>query len=236
LALDIELTSMWRNAHPQALVGVLEIADVDNATSCPGLEHRKRQIETELRDRYRGFSRSDFARAPVLCDYVRYYKSFQKTYHVQLQLESIVLKGKLLPTISPLVDANFMAELNTLVLTAAHDAEKLEAPLSMDVSRPGDRITQMTGPEREMRPGDMIMRDAQGVCCSIIYGQDNRSAITAHTRNALYMAYAPAGVATKAVYAQLEAIVNNVRICAPGCTVRQQCVLPASQGALVVGE
>src|SRR5262245_24144930 len=58
--------------------------------------------------------------------YVRYYKRFSKTYHVQLQLESIVLKRKSLPSVSPLVDANFTAEVETLVLTAGHDAQKLE--------------------------------------------------------------------------------------------------------------
>ena len=32
-----------------------------------------------------------------------------------------------------------------------------------------------------IRPGDMIMRDADGICCSILYGQDNRSPISVAT-------------------------------------------------------
>jgi len=47
---------------------------------------------------------------------------------VQLQVESIVSKGKSLPNVTPLVDANFVAEVETLVLTAGHDVAKLQAP------------------------------------------------------------------------------------------------------------
>ncbi len=64
--------------------------------------------------------------------YERYYKRFDKTYHVQLQVESIVLKGKNLPDVSPLVDANFIAEIETFVLTAGHDVMQLQGSVCMD--------------------------------------------------------------------------------------------------------
>ena len=73
--------------------------------------------------------------------YVRYYRSFDKTYHVLLQVELIVLKGKSLPGVSPLVDASFMAEVETLALTASHDVARLEGEIVLDISRPGERMT-----------------------------------------------------------------------------------------------
>ena len=54
---------------------------------------------------------------PVLSAYRLYYRRFRNTYHVLLQVESIAKKGKRLPDISPLVDANFIAEVETLVLS-----------------------------------------------------------------------------------------------------------------------
>jgi DNA/RNA-binding domain of Phe-tRNA-synthetase-like protein len=160
VAIAISLTEACQKTHPLAHVGVLEVSQVKNTVRSPALELRKRVVEQTLRERYKGFSRSDFVAAPVLSDYVRYYKSFEKTYHIQLQLESIVLKGKSLPDVSPLVDANFVAELETLVLTAGHDVAKLQEPLCIDVSRAGDSITQMNGSARSMRQGDIVMRDA----------------------------------------------------------------------------
>ena len=159
--------------------------------------------------------------------YERYYKRFDKTYHVQLQVESIVLKGKSLPDVSPLVDANFSAEVETLVLTAGHDVQQLQGPVVMDVSRAGDQLTQMNGATKAIRSGDMVMRDDGGICCSILYGQDNRSPISPATTHVLYVAYAPPGVPAELVETQLQQIVANIRLFAPSASVEQLRLLTA---------
>jgi DNA/RNA-binding domain of Phe-tRNA-synthetase-like protein len=223
----ISATDEWRTAHPGAVIGLLEISGADNAHPSPELDARKRDIEAQLRERYQGFSRQDFLSLPVIAAYETYYKRFNKTYHVQLQLESIVLKGKNLPNVSPLVDANFAAEVKTLALTAGHDAAKLSGPISIDVSKDGDQMTQMNGETRPIRAGDMIMRDTNGISCSIIYGQDNRSPITPETSNALYVIYAPAGVPLEAVDAQLQKIEGHIRLFSPGAVVEQLRLLSA---------
>jgi DNA/RNA-binding domain of Phe-tRNA-synthetase-like protein len=191
--LTISATEDWRSAHPGATIGLLELSGLANTGSSSRLTERKREIEAGLRERYRGFTRQQLLALAVMAEYDRYYTRFNKTYHVQLQLESIVLKGKHLPDVSPAVDANFMAEVETLILTAGHDCDKLRGPIVIDVSRDGDQMTQMNGAARALRSGDMIMRDADGICCSIIYGQDARSPISAATAWVLYVAYAPAG-------------------------------------------
>jgi DNA/RNA-binding domain of Phe-tRNA-synthetase-like protein len=209
------------------VIGLLELSGVENIDPSLQLEDRKREIEARLRERYRGWSRRDFLSLPVMSAYERYYKRFDKTYHVQLQVESIVLKGKDLPRVSPLVDSNFMAEVDTLVLTAGHDVAKLQGPVVMDISREEDQITQMNGVTRVIRAGDMIMRDANGVSCSIIYGQDNRSAISSETSHVLYVAYAPTGVPAEAVGEQLRSIEANVRLFAPMAVTEQRRLISA---------
>ncbi len=225
--LSISATDEWRAAQPGAAIGLLDLSGIDKAHSPARLGDRKRETEALLRARYRGLTRQDFSALPVMSAYVRYYKRFGKTYHVQLQLESIVAKGKSLPDVTPLVDANFAAEVETLVLTAGHDAAKLRGAVSIDVARDGDQMTQMNGALKPLLAGDMIMRDANGVCCSIIYGQDNRSAISSETSRVLYVAYAPAGVGTEVVAAQLRKIEENVRLFAPTVVVEQHRVLSA---------
>lgn len=218
----ITATEDWRKAHPGAIIGLLELSSIDNSLPSTALDIRKRETEAQLRERYRGFTRPDFLALPVMKAYDRYYKRFEKTYHVQLQLESLVLKNKNLPNVSPLVDANFIAEVDTLVLTAGHDVEKLRGRVWIDVSRPNDQIIQMNGVEKTIRAGDMIMRDEEGICCSIIYGQDNRSPISASTTHALYVAYAPPGVPARTVNLQLQRIIDNVRLFAPNAVAAQK--------------
>jgi DNA/RNA-binding domain of Phe-tRNA-synthetase-like protein len=225
--LVISATEEWRTAHPGATIGLLELSGLENTRSSSRLSERKREIEADLRERYKGFTRQDFLALPVMAEYDRYYTRFNKTYHVQLQLESIVLKGKRLPDVSPAVDANFMAELETLILTASHDSQKVRGPIVIDVSREGEQMTQMNGAPKAIRSGDMIMRDADGICCSIIYGQDARSPISPETSRVLYVAYAPAGVAADAVERQLRGIEENLRLFSADVAVEQHRLLTA---------
>ena len=223
--LTITATDAWKEAHPGAQIGLLEISGVDNTQPAPALDQEKRAIEGRLREKYAGFSREDFLELPVMQAYHRYYRSFGYTYHVLLQLESVALKGKSLPNVSPLVDANFAAELDTLILTAGHDVAQLEAPITIDVAREGDEITKMGGNRKDVPVGDMLMKDAQGIACTILRGQDNRSPITKATTHVLYVSYVPEEVTEGQVRAQLEAMERHVRLFAPECVLEQSKIL-----------
>jgi DNA/RNA-binding domain of Phe-tRNA-synthetase-like protein len=220
-------TQEWKVEHPGAAIGLLELSSVENDKKSPTLGQRKRALEAELINRYGELSRQEFVSLPVMAAYRSYYKKFKKTYHVQLQIESIAKKGKKLPNVSPLVDANFMAEVETFVLTAGHDVAKLHGEILIDVAREGDHFTQMNGSDKSIYAGDMIMRDEEGICCSILYGQDNRSLITPETEHVLYVAYAPSGVSHEVVEKQLEKIEQNVRLFSTEAIVEQRRLLIA---------
>jgi DNA/RNA-binding domain of Phe-tRNA-synthetase-like protein len=209
------------------MIGLLELSGADNGRSSPCLERRKRETETLLRERYQGFTRGDFLALPAMSAYQKYYRRFDKTYHVLLQVESIALKGKNLPGVSPLVDANFTAEVESLILTAGHDVAKLRGGVLIDASAEGDRMTLMDGAFKAIYAGDMIMRDAEAICCSIIYGQDNRSPITKATSHVLYVAYVPVGVPAALVELQLRKIEENVRLFSPAAVLEQLSFLKA---------
>lgn len=213
--LEVSISPSWKTAYPGAQIGMLLVENVDNTPRPTALDARKAAVETHLREKYASWERADLIALDVLNAYRAYYKKFGNTYHVQLQLESILYKGKSLPKVSPLVDAGFLAEIETLVLTAAHDADRLIPPLGIDISTGSEEFTQMSGTPRALKPNDMMMTDAQGTVCTILYGQDNRSPITPSTRRALYVAYAPPGIAASDVLAHLEAIRRNILLFTP---------------------
>ena len=225
--LTITATNTWEETHPGGKIGLLEISSVDNKVPAPKLDQEKHVIEERLREKYASFSRNDFLELPVMGAYHHYYRKFGYTYHVLLQLESVVFKGKSLPNVSPLVDANFAAELETLILTAGHDVAILRDPVTIDVACEGDQITQMNGKQKDVPVGDMLMRDAGGVACTILRGQDNRSPISKTTTHVLYVSYAPAGISEAQVQAQLDMMEKHVRLFAPKCEVEQNTLICA---------
>jgi DNA/RNA-binding domain of Phe-tRNA-synthetase-like protein len=146
--------------------------------------------------------------------YATYYRRFKKTYHVQLQLESIVFKGKSIPSVAALVEAMFMAEIKNLLLTAGHDLDALHLPLTVDVARGDERYTVLRGQDQELKADDMFIRGGAGVISSIIYGPDQRTAISAQTRNVAFTVYAPAGIAEETVLNHLRDLQQNVQLIA----------------------
>ena len=91
-------------------------------------------------------------------------------------------------------------------------------------------MMQMNGTLKAIRAGDMIMKDSGGICCSIIYGQDDRSPISVETSHVLYVAYAPDGVPADRVDAQLQGIAENIRLFSPTAVVEQCRLLTAGLG------
>ena len=210
-----EVTEAWKTAFPGAHAGVLIIKNVLNPASHAGLERRKEALVEEIRAHYGGLERSQLAAIPSLQNYDAYYKRFKKTYHVQLQLESIAFKGKSIPSVAALVEAMFMAEVKNMLLTAGHDLDSLQLPVRLDVTKGDEVYTLMRGQSQQVKPGDMIISDGQGILSNIIYGPDQRTQIQPGTRNVLYTTYAPAGISEQALTHHLEDIQEYVRLFAP---------------------
>ena len=213
------VTSAWKSIFRDAHAGVLVMRDVINPARHPELEERKAELEERLRAQFAGQDRAALSSHPILQAYNSYYKRFKKSYHVQLQLESIAWKGKPIPSVSALVECMFMAEIKNMLLTAGHDLDALELPLTLDVSRGTETYTLMRGDEQILKPDDMFISDQKGVISSIIHGPDQRTQITPVTRNVVFTVYAPAGIDPSVVRQHLEDLRDYVLIIAPQAQV-----------------
>lgn len=214
-----DVTQEWKSAFPDSCVGVLVMRDAVNTSGNPELEKQKTEIEEALRAQFAGQDRAMMSSIPVLQAYNTYYKQFKKSYHVQLQLESIVWKGKSIPSVSALVQAMFMAEVKNMLLTAGHDLDTLQLPLTLDVSKGTETYPLMRGEEQTLKAGDMFIRDQAGIISNIIYGPDKRTQITPNTKNVIFTVYAPAGIDPQAVTDHLKNIQEYVSIAVPQARV-----------------
>jgi DNA/RNA-binding domain of Phe-tRNA-synthetase-like protein len=210
-----EFTPAWKSAFPGAHAGVLVLREVVNPERHAGLEKVKEDLVEELRLRYAGLDRPGLLALPDLQAYHAYYARFKKTYHVQLQLESILFRGKSIPAGAALVEAMFMAEVKAMLLTAGHDLDFLKLPARLDVSTGSEIYTTMRGESQQLKPGDMMISDSEGIISNIIYGPDQRTRIRPETRNVLYTVYAPSGIQAATVVEHLGQIEAYVRLFAP---------------------
>jgi len=211
----ISISDAFRSNFPGARLGLLALGDVANPASHPALQQRKAELEAELRGRFGGMEKAGLKELSAMKVYDAHYKRFDKSYHVLLQLESVALKGKSLPSVATLVEAMFMAELKNMLLTAGHDLDKVVQPLTLDASRGGENYPGIRGKEETLKAGDMMIRDGFGVISSVLYGPDARTRIAPDTTKVLFTVYAPAGIGEKAVATHLKDIEDYVRLIAP---------------------
>jgi DNA/RNA-binding domain of Phe-tRNA-synthetase-like protein len=212
---ELILSPTWTSTYPGASIGILAMRDVANPAAHTGLEAKKAALEEELRARYAGYDRAALRALPVLQAYASYYKRFRKTYHVQLQLESVALKGKSIPSVAALVETMFMAELKNQLLTAGHDLEAVRQPVRVDVADGSETYVRLNGQEQQLKAGDMYIADTQGILSSILYGPDRRSQIRPETAQVLFTVYAPTDVDRETVHRHLQDIQSFVLLVTP---------------------
>jgi DNA/RNA-binding domain of Phe-tRNA-synthetase-like protein len=211
------VSERWSKAYPSGMVAVLTVRGVANVAQHPELERRKRVLEQELQARFR--SRDDIRSDGVMQAYIAYYRRFEKTYHLLQQLQTLVLKQKPLPIVSGLVDVMFMAEMRHLLLTAGHDFAKVVPPVTLEAARGDETYVKLNQEPQVAKSGDMMVVDRDGILSSVIHGPDLRSRITLATTDAMYVVYAPVGVAREQVVAHVRDIAEGILSFAPGATV-----------------
>ena len=204
-----------KELYPEAELGLLAINHVSNPNQHEGLDKCKIMLETDLSVRYSGLDRNDLKNLAPMKSYIEYYKRFKKTYHLLLQLESVVFKHKSIPQVASLVEIMFMAELKNLLLTAVHDLDMIELPIMLDAAKRGEKYIQLSGQEKSVIHHDMMISDRKGITSSIIYGPDKRTRIRPDTSNVLFVVYAPPGIEESSVFQHLQDIEHDVSIISP---------------------
>ena len=130
--IEFDVTESWLKAYPGAVVGRMQVGNITNQPKSPALNMVKTELEADIRARFS--TREEILSQPVLQAYQRYYKTFHKNYHVLYQMESIALKGKSIPNVNALVESMFTAELKNMLLTAGHDLQTIEGPVTLDIA------------------------------------------------------------------------------------------------------
>ena len=217
----MEVSESWKRQFPGAVIGILVMRGARNPPMHGELETLRENVERDLRARFFAGGKEALRADPVMAAYRSYYKRFGKTYHVELQLDSVIWKDRTIPSRGALVLAMSMAELKNRLLTAGHDLGRVALPIRIDVGTGDEKYVGMGGADRVPRQGDMRISDAEGIISSIIYGPDDRTRIGPDTKDLLFTVYAPAGIGIDRMRSHLEDIRRFVQLVAPEAVMEE---------------
>lgn len=221
MTVSLEFSEAWRAVYPGSAIGLLEMRSVRNVPPGASLQAGLQATEARVRARHAGQSRPDLEKLSALGPYIEHYRRFGKTYHVLLQLESVALGGRPLSASESLVSAMFAAEIENMLLTAGHDLNALRPPLFADVTRPRERYVGIGGKTVDVKPGDLSIRDREGIISTVLYGPDRRTRLLPETNSVLFTTYALAGIADAELQAHLQRIETLVLTESPLATTEE---------------
>ena len=202
----VELSPELRIIYPRAQFGSLTVRNAPNTRKIGALEEQKRLLEREIREVYPAVEEDS-----TIQSYDTYFKRWGKTYPVEFQIKTLKRGGRL-PQVSALVDGMFMAEIKNRILTSGHDLDALAEDLIFDVSSEGEWYVKLNGEEQKLKDNDVILRDAEGILASVLYGPARRTSISPTTRSAIFFAWCPYGMGEETIKAHLNNILSNLRI------------------------
>ena len=193
-------------------IGLLLISNIKNAYLNDKMATAKDSLIEGLKKKYGSLSRKELIQTEVLQGYYSYYKSFKKTYHVLLQLGSVIYKEKGIPLVSPVVQSMFMAELKNHFLTSVHDYSKIVEPLYLDHTIGGELFTLFNGEQKLLKKDDLYIRDKKDIISNVLNGMDERTKVTSDTHTAMYNVYVPFFIDDQKIQSHLDDMANYLKL------------------------
>ena len=206
------ISSAAKELFPDLKIGLLLISNIKNAYLNDEMAKAKDSLIEDLKQHYGSLSRKELIQTEVLQGYYSYYKSFTKTYHVLLQLESVIYKEKGIPLVSPVVQSMFMAELKNHFLTSVHDYSKIVEPLYLDRTIGGELFTLFNGEQKSLKKDDLYIRDTKDIISNVLNGMDERTKVTSDTHTAMYNVYVPFSIDDQKILSHLDDMANYLKL------------------------
>ncbi|SNS97606.1 B3/B4 domain-containing protein (DNA/RNA-binding domain of Phe-tRNA-synthetase) [Anaerovirgula multivorans] len=195
-------------SFPGVKMGFLIMHGVSPVSSYENWEEA--EVITGLKQKYGQLGRKELKTLYPIQAYVAYYKRFGYSYPVLAQLESVLQGKKPLHTESGLLQAMFLWELDSMLLTAGHDLAQLWLPLQLKAATDAESYESISGKEVTAVSGDLMLCDGSGAISSILRGPDYKSRITASTKDVLFSIYAPPGIDANYIQNNLQKLEKSI--------------------------
>ncbi len=185
--MEVQFSQRIKERYPTMRLGLVEVKGSVN-TGSRELRDERSTVERIVKKEYRNWEKVDIIKA-----YDKFFGRHDRPFPI-LEGVKAVLKGKGIPTLSPMVDAMLLAELKHLVLMGVMDSDRMDGALTVDQAMEGDEFTNMAGDTVTLEQGDVVVKDRGGVIGTYLEGQSLRTKVTGKTKNCAYFAFYVPGV------------------------------------------
>ena len=184
---EFSMSQKYLETYPGVGFGLTLISGCRNAANPPGFDQYKRKLLRKMRKRETLAQISERIET-----YAYFFQIFGFECPLIGHLKRTVNSG--FPRYSLFVDVHFMAEMCAGILVAVTDNNRFDGELTLDVADAGEICAGMGGREFITQKGEIVLRDEKEIVCVLCQGADEKTRISAETKNVLFYAYAVPGI------------------------------------------
>jgi DNA/RNA-binding domain of Phe-tRNA-synthetase-like protein len=184
---EFRKTERYENLYPGVAFGLALVTGAVNPENPEGFDQHKRQLLRRMRKKI-----SLDAITQRIDTYDAFFNKFGYPCPLPKHLKRTINSG--FPRYNLMVDAHFMAEMCAGILVAVTDFDRFDGGLVLDAAKEGEPWLAMGNRDLTTQDGEIVLRDQKDIVCVLCQGADEKTRVSADTRNVLFYAYAVPGI------------------------------------------
>ncbi len=182
---SLHITDAYRQGFPDLAFGIGTIQSCTYVEKNESFKLLKRELLRKMRRK---------ANLALLEERINLYERFFKEWGYPCPLPSHFRRTIEMgfPIVNLYIDAHIIAEMYHGVLMAIQDLNRFEGEWKLDLAQEGETFQGVSGKTVWCKEGEIILRDEEGVVCSLFQGPDFKTRVEPFSKDiAVYVFTAP---------------------------------------------
>ena len=184
---SLTISDAYRNRFPNLVFGIGTIQDCVFFEKREDFKLYKRELLRKLKRRV---TLSQIEERIHLYD--KFFQEWGYPCPLPGHLKRTVEMG--FPIVNLYIDAHIVAEMCQGILMAIQDLDRFQGGWTLDLAREGETFQGVSGKIVICRDGEIVLRDEEGIVCSLFQGPDSRTKVDSGSKNMVVYVFTAPGV------------------------------------------
>ena len=184
---SLTITDAYRQRFPELSFGIGTVQDCVYFEKSEPFKLYKRELLRKMRRRA---TLAEIEKRIGLYD--QFFKGWGYPCPLPDHLKRTVEMG--FPIVNLYIDAHIIAEMNHAILMAIQDLDRFRGSWRLDLGREGETFQGVSGRMICCKEGEIVLRDDEGIVCSLFQGPDSKTKIDETSKNIVVYVFTAPGI------------------------------------------
>jgi len=195
---SLSITDVYRHQFPELSFGIGTIQGCAYFEKSDSFKLYKRELLRKMR------RRTNLVQIEERINlYDQFFKEWGYPCPLPGHLKRTIEMG--FPIVNLFIDAHIIAEMNHGILMAIQDLDRFQGEWRLDLANEGEKFKGVSGNMILCKEEEIVLRDEEGIVCSLFQGPDFRTRIETSSKNIVVYVFTAPGI-------QEEYVANGLQL------------------------